>query len=1203
MPGPTFAVQAKCSETGTDGTVYYFYDNVPYLETCEIGPNWTGPNAQGLCYVYPTDYVDPDKKITNLSCDGNPINPATGVKYQMDVDYEGVGPFPLQHERVYRSDAPTSTLPSSTGASVANVSGGYRYKKGLYGQWYFAVMGEVVANLVPNSDNTRIRLPRRDGRWFTFTLVNGQWTGEADVLGRLTEQKDAGGATIGWQYKDLETDQTELYSAQMRLLSITNRSGLVQSYQYDSSGNVQSITDSFGRSLQYTYTASGQIQTLTDPAGQVYSYNYTPGGRVQSVTYPDTKVRQYVYENALFPNALTGITDENGTRFATWSYDTIGRAVSSEHAGGVERVELNYLSATNINITDYKDSPTIANSTRSKSFERVLGVAKISTVSQPCNGSNITGTTYDANGNVASRTDFNGNRTNYIYDLARNLETQRVEGLSSAGASTAQTRTISTEWHPTWRLPKRIAEPKRLTSFVYNGDAGVTCGATAALCSKTLTETTDANGASGLGATPTTNTRSWSYTYNSAGQVLTVNGPRTDASDVTTYAYYTANDPSGNFRIGDLASITNALGHITQITHYDAHGKPKRIVDPNGLVTQLDYWPRGWLKSRDVGGLITLFDYDGVGQLKKVTNPDGSFVSYTYDAAHRLTDITDTSGNTLHYTLDLMSNVTKEELKNSLGVVIATKNRQFDALSRLQKELNAANTELANYSYDANGNVKTATQKTTANLADDEITGYDYDPLNRLKKLTDALAGVAEYGYSGLDQLTLVKDPRLLSTTYTVDGLDNLTTQVSPDTGTTINTYDAAGNLKSMKDANNTTVTYTYDALNRLTQKAVGTTVINHTYDSVVSGNFGKGRLTGMTDASGTTAYTYDLYGRVTKKVHTPASGLGSNARTVQYGYDNFGRLGSITYPSGRVVNYAYTNGRVSALTVGTTQTVVNNIAYFGFNTPASWTQGSGKLYSRSFDADGRISSYTNNTSQIAVTYDLADNIKLLTDPGASANTKSFTHDKLNRLTGYGTNSGATSQGFAYDALGNRQSNTINGTATIYTSATTSNRLSSVGTNTYGYNAAGNQTTATSRTYAYDVFGRMSSATVSGVATPYRYNGLGQRLYKGGANLARMVYDEQGQLIGEYDNTGTMLREIVWLQDIPVAVMTPNSTATNLFYIDSDHLNTPRTITNQAKQKRWEWNSDPFGSTLANENPAALGVFTFNLTLPGPVLR
>jgi RHS repeat-associated protein len=156
-----------------------------------------------------------------------------------------------------------------------------------------------------------------------------------------------------------------------------------------------------------------------------------------------------------------------------------------------------------------------------------------------------------------------------------------------------------------------------------------------------------------------------------------------------------------------------------------------------------------------------------------------------------------------------------------------------------------------------------------------------------------------------------------------------------------------------------------------------------------------------------------------------------------------------------------------------------------------------------------------------------------------------------------------------------------------------------VGANAYGYSAAGNQTSAPSRTYSYDVFNRLITATVSGVVTQYRYNGLGLRLYKGGANLSRFVYDEEGQLIGEYSNTGVMTREIVWLNDIPIAIMMPSGAATNLFYIDSDHLNTPRTITNQAKQKRWEWNSDPFGTTAANENPASLGTFTFNLRFAG----
>ena len=37
-------------------------------------------------------------------------------------------------------------------------------------------------------------------------------------------------------------------------------------------------------------------------------------------------------------------------------------------------------------------------------------------------------------------------------------------------------------------------------------------------------------------------TREWNYTYNSRGQVLTVDGPRTDATDVTTIAYYSDSD-------------------------------------------------------------------------------------------------------------------------------------------------------------------------------------------------------------------------------------------------------------------------------------------------------------------------------------------------------------------------------------------------------------------------------------------------------------------------------------------------------------------------------------------------------------------------------------------------------------------------------------------------------------------------------------
>src|SRR5207237_9199741 len=188
--------------------------------------------------------------------------------------------------------------------------------------------------------------------------------------------------------------------------------------------------------------------------------------------------------------------------------------------------------------------------------------------------------TLDANGNVASRTDWNGNRTNYTYDLARDLETQRVEGLTSSGATTPQTRTITTAWDANFRLPTQIAEPLRITTNTYDSD-GTQCGARGALCSRAIQATSDANGSLGFSAPPVGSPRTWTYTYNSNGSVLTVNGPRTDVSDVTTYTYY-LNDDADLGKRGNIATITNALGHLTSITAYNAHGQPLTIVDPNG---------------------------------------------------------------------------------------------------------------------------------------------------------------------------------------------------------------------------------------------------------------------------------------------------------------------------------------------------------------------------------------------------------------------------------------------------------------------------------------------------------------------------------------------------------------------------------------------------------------------------------------------
>jgi YD repeat-containing protein len=526
-----------------------------------------------------------------------------------------------------------------------------------------------------------VLMARANGLAYAFTVNGNTYTSpDPDITDKLIRLNDANGNHTGYRYMVAADNSIETYNIAGKLLSILDRTGLFQTLAYSDSATPVSIapkagllirvTDSFGRQLNFTYDSTGRIATMTDPVGGKYTYAYDAANNLASVTYPDNKTKTYHYNEAAYtgganlPHALTGITDENGVRFASYYYNTQGKAYQEHHAGSVNQYRIGYSSdGTSSTITDPLGT------TRTTHFTSILGVIKATGQSQPSGsgcGPASSNISYDAHGNVSSRTDFNGNVTKYSYDLARNLETSRTEGFG-----TAQARTITTEWHPTYRLPTRIAEPLRLTTHTYDANGN--------LLSKTVQATADATGSQGLAAAATGTPRTWTYTYNEFGQVLTAKGPRTDVADVTTYTY----DGMGN-----LATVTNALGHVTTLSNYDANGRVGRITDPNGMTTDLTYSPRGWLTSRVVTGNgkseTTTYDYDGVGQMTQVTQPDGSSIAYSYDPAHRLTDTYDSIGNRITYTLDAMGNRIKEEVKDPAGSLAKQVSRVYDALNRLQ---------------------------------------------------------------------------------------------------------------------------------------------------------------------------------------------------------------------------------------------------------------------------------------------------------------------------------------------------------------------------------------------------------------------------------------------------------------------------------------------------------------------------------------
>jgi uncharacterized protein RhaS with RHS repeats len=151
--------------------------------------------------------------------------------------------------------------------------------------------------------------------------------------------------------------------------------------------------------------------------------------------------------------------------------------------------------------------------------------------------------------------------------------------------------------------------------------------------------------------------------------------------------------------------------------------------------------------------------------------------------------------------------------------------------------------------------------------------------------------------------------------------------------------------------------------------------------------------------------------------------------------------------------------------------------------------------------------------------------------------------------------------------------------ALTYGYAGSTNRLASVvsggttiASNTY--DPGGHTTSDGLRAFVHDARGRMVQATFGGMTTTYLYNINGQRVKKSNASVTRIfLYDVKGHVLGEYDGTGTLIQEVVWLGDTPLAVVTSGAVG----YVWTDHLNTPREVPNTAGQSRWKWDSLPFG--------------------------
>jgi RHS repeat-associated protein len=1107
---------------------------------------WLSPVALGApcASIAPTDAPP---KPGPVKC-GEPVDLGSGNMYYSDQDYSTVGQNPLSFTRYYNSMAVPDTYAVALGSNWR-----HNFDRYLHIINPSAIYGAVAE--------------RETGQYVSFSSSSGTYTSDTDLDYSLARS----GSGPAWTWTLTAPDDTvETYSqsgSEATLSTIKRRNGYTQTMHY-TSGRLSSVSDTYGRTVSMSYT-SGLLTGLTTPDSLNLTYGYvgfSSGGHLLSTvaynTSPATH-QTYAYSNVNYPAALTGITDENGHSYSSWTYDSSGRMATSQLSGGVNFTSVSYFDTSG----DRKVTGPLG-ITETYKFSPLQGVPKVTEIDRASNGSvsfASRGFTYDTNGFTQSATDWNGNQT-WFTNNSHGLPTSIV---FASGSTVSHTTSIT--YDTTWaRLAHVITTPGLTITNNYAAGNGT-------LLTRVLADTTSTS----IPYSTNGQTRTWTYTYTSTGQLASAQLPRTDVTAKTTFTY------TG----GVLTNIQDAKGHNTNVATYKPGGLPLTVRDVNHTLTTLAYSPRLWLTSSVLasssGNLTTSITYDSAGELTKATLPDASFLSYAYNNAHLLTTITNRLSETQGLTYNSAGNLTQTLWKNSGGTTKRQHTATFDALGRMLTDVGGVS-QTTTFGYDSDSNVLTITDPLS------HVAHQTFDALNRLKTNKNAVLDTVTITYDAHDRPLTVKDGKTNTTTYVYDGFGEAISQVSPDSGTSVFWFDKDGNVS--KQSAFAVTNYTYDALDRLLTRAYpadSTLNVALIYDQSGHGS-GVGQLTSLTDQAGSLSLSYEQRGLVTSNGRT----ISSNVYTTGYTYESAGRLSGVTYASsGWKVSYVRDNaGQVSSVTDKPPSTAAVNLAtsitHMPFGPVASLTYGNAVTDARTYDLDYRMTSVkdvgTGNVQYLSYGYDADNNVHTITDNVTTANNQTLTYDAIDRLktaTGvYGTISTIT-----YDSNSNR----LAYGATSYTIPSTSNKMSAAGGSSITYSSTGNITAiGTTPTFTWNKANQMATGVLSGTTSTYAYDAFGQRLKVtvGAGVPSVMENDQAGNILTETNSH--VETDYAWLDGFPIAAIQP--VAATVSAIHTDHLGTPQKATNAAKTIVFNVNYDPNGKASIVTN-----TITQNNRFPG----
>jgi len=1080
---------------------------------------------------------------------------------------------------------------------------------------------------------TNVLIKNADGS-FTLTYPKGQ-KDQFDIQGRLIASFDIKGNSLEYSYDasgkfplwgsspntlDPGKSFISAYMPRLTQIQVRNASGEAGnsvSFSYDSNtGRTLSITANDGRVITYQHDVTTDAKTLGNLTGvtgldskvSIYKYEDRVGTVFQDY-HNITHIQEGVNDTPAiltYNNLDQAYIEKVGNQTLTFDFTNAPFSTSvtetfTDDQNQNPQSSVSYFEFSSIGLIEFKRD-ALGNETR-YTLDNFGHVTKelvyqggettgvlIKTLDRTFNGNGniLTEATTLASGEIITKT--------YTYDGAQIASMNTVSSLTTA-------KNFKSEWaynYDTSGNASTVQEKRRYqdngsnylsTTYTYNGQGNV--------LTTTLPDGHVIVNEYGLAYNGRYVTKTYHqiagvtvpnlteiYTYDNKGNRTTVTDAR---GKITTTVYDDLNRRK---------TITNHLGHIINYTYDDRDNLTQIIRDRSTAndqldITQMTYDGENRLiqieRSDDTGVLVVIKQntYDSSGQLLATTNSLNQTTAFGYDLLHRLTSITNYRNESITYTLDALGNRTAETVADSSGLIVRKNTATYDALNRQLTQVGSAATQTTTYTYDAAGN-----RSSMNDALSRPTTQYNYDTLSRLTSVQDANVKLTQYTYYDRGWLNTVTDPRGLVTTYNYNNLGQLTSLVSPDTATTAYTYDLAGNKQTKTDARNIAASYTYDDLNRLTSISYPDTTKNvtFTYDQ---GTNGLGKLTGITDESGSTQYEYNHWGDLTKETKT----INGQSFIITYGYDTEHRLVGMIYPSGRVITLN-TDALQDIVGIDSTyqsnlQTITSGISYLPFGGVDQMSYGNGLLLNQDYDQDYRLT-----LKQVGTVYDRTtqyndvNNITNIINNLDITRNQTFIYDNLDRLTdATSTGNYGTSQ-YNYDDDGNRTVETLNGSSTNYSYSSTSNRLSSTSgaaANSFAYDNNGNTQTKNSISFTYDDTNRMSQAVNGATTANYLYDGKGQRVMKQvGGTTTLFIYDKDGKLIAETDGAGATLREYVYFGSQPVA-LAKFGTGAGLYYVHSDHLNTPQVLTDQSQAVVWAADYEPFGkvniTTSTIENP------------------